>query len=203
VRGAAAANAVAVAMLPAALVRALPARNAATFLGLSRAALLAALLLNPLAMIALGTATVRAVEAVTGAQRPQLISDGPGTCSQAADYAPLARLPRGLVLGFIDAGPFLLMTTPHAALAAPYHRNVRGNAAMLDVFLAPASEARARLAALGVDYVAFCPGAPERHNYATAAPHALAAALGRGEVPDFLEPVALEGTKLAVYRARR
>ena len=133
-----------------------------------------------------------------------MISDGPGTCRDAADYAtPRAPLPAALVLGFIDAGPFVLMETPHRVLAAPYHRNVAGNAAMLDVFLGPPKRRAARLAALGVDYVAFCPGAPERHNYAAAAPDGLAAALARGDVPDFLERVPLDGTNLAVYRARR
>src|SRR5262249_20075597 len=75
-----------------------------------------------------------------------IVSDGPGTCHQAADYAPLARLPRGRVLGFIDAGPFLLMQTPHEVLAAPYHRNIKGNGAMFDVFLGPVGEAQQRLA---------------------------------------------------------
>jgi hypothetical protein len=203
VRGAAAANAVAVALLPAALLRSFPAPSGgAMFLGLGRAALVAALLLNPLAMIALGAAGARAAEAITGAHRAVVISDGPATCREASDYAPLARLPKGRVLGFIDAGPFILMETPHAMLAAPYHRNVRGNAAMLDIFLGPASSAQTALAALGVDYIAFCPGAPERHNYAAAAPDGLAATLGRGEVPDFLERIPLDGTNLSVYRPR-
>jgi hypothetical protein len=203
VRGAAAANALAAALLPAALVGALPASSGRElFLGLGRAALIAALLLNPLSMIAIGAAGARAVETATGVQRPVVLSEGPGTCRQAADYARLAHIPKGVVLGFIDAGPFILMETPHAALAAPYHRNIRGNAAMLDIFLGPASEAQKRLAALGVDYIAFCPGSPERYNYAAAAPDGLAATLARGEVPDFLERVPLDGTNLAVYRAR-
>ena len=174
----------------------------ATYLGLGRGALIAALLLNPLSLIAVGAAGARVVEASADAQRPAVISTGPGTCRQASDYAPLANLPKGLVLSFIDAGPLLLMTTPHAVLAAPYHRNLKGDAAMLDVFLGPASEAQKRLAALHVDYIAFCPGAPERHIYAAAAPDGLAGALGRGEVPGFLERVPFEGTGLAIYRAR-
>ena len=203
VRASAAANAVAAAVVAAALVRLFPAPSgSAAALGLSRAALIAALVLNPVALIAIGSATARTVEATTGRQRPTVISDGPGTCRRVSDYAPLARLPRGLVLGFIDAGPFVLMETPHSVLAAPYHRNGKGNAAMLDVFLAPPQQAAKRLAALGVDYVAFCHGAPERHNYAAAAPDGLAAALGRGEVPDFLERLPLAGTDLAVYRVR-
>ena len=87
-------------------------------------------------------------------------------------------------------------------LAAPYHRNIKGNAAMLDVMLAPPDAAAARLQVLGVDYLAVCPGAPERYNYAAYAPDGLLAALSRGEVPDFLERLPLDGTDLAVYRPR-
>jgi hypothetical protein len=115
----------------------------------------------------------------------------------------LARLPRGLVLGFIDAGPLVLMHTPHSVLAAPFHRNVKGNTAMFDVFLGPPEEAPARLADLGVEYLAFCPGAPERHNYAASAPEGLVAALARGEVPAALERVPLDGSDLIVFRRRR
>src|SRR5262249_15601947 len=142
----------------------------AIFFGLGRAALMAAAILNPLSLIAFGNLAARAAEFATATHPPLVIADGPGTCRRVADYTPLASLPRGLVLGFIDAGPFVLMQTPHSVLAAPYHRNIKGNAGMLDVFLGRADEAAARLKALGVDYVAFCPGAPERYNYARAAP---------------------------------
>jgi hypothetical protein len=197
VRGAAAANAVAAALVPAALACTFRTPNdRAVFLGFGRTALIAALLINPLALIAIGGAVAR------GTPHPTVIADGPGTCRRAADYAPLAPLSHGLVLAFIDAGPFLLMETPHAVLAAPYHRNVIGNAAMLDVFLSPPSEAAARMKILGVDYIAFCAGAPDRYNYVASAPEGLVAVLGRGEVPDFLERVALAGTELTVYRVR-
>jgi hypothetical protein len=200
-RGSATANALALAIVAAAVVRGLPAPDGrAIFFGLGRAALVAALVLNPLALIAAGKAAAWAVEQASGARRPVVVSDGPGTCRLPSDYAPLAHLPKGLVLGFIDAGPLLLMETPHGVLAAPYHRNIKGNAAMFDVFLGRPEAASARLAALGVDYVAFCPGAPERHNYAAAAPDGLAAALTRGDVPDGLERIPLEGTALVVYR---
>jgi hypothetical protein len=204
IRAGAAANAVAIALVPAALLRGLQAPDdRAVFLGLGRAVLLAALLLNPLALIAIGRAAAHVIETASGTHRPTVIADGPGTCRRSADYAPLARLPRGLVLAFIDAGPFLLMETPHAVLAAPYHRDLKGNAAMFDFFLGTPSEAAARSTALGVDYIAFCPGAPERYTYAASAPDGLAAALGRGEVPDSLERITLDGTDLAVFRPHR
>ena len=144
--------------------------RAPAYFGIGRPALLAALVLNPIALIAIGSVCARALEAIDGTHPPQVISDGPGACRSAADYAPLARLPRGRVAAFIDAEPFLLMETPHSVLAAPYHRNVEGNIAMLDIFLARPDETKAPIAALGVDYIAFCRGAPERYNYAAAAP---------------------------------
>ena len=58
------------------------------------------------------------------------------------------------------------------------------------------------MAAHGIDYVAFCPGAPERYDYVASAPAGLAAALYRGDVPGFLERVPLAGTDLVVYRVR-
>ena len=202
-RGTAAANALAAALVPAALLRTFPApQGRASYFGLGRSALVAIVLVNPLALIAIGNAGARISEAATGAKRPLVIADGPGTCRLASDYTPLAHLPKGAILGFIDAGPFILLETPHSVWAAPYHRNIAGNGAMLDVFLGAPSEAAARLKAIGADYLAFCPGAPERHNYAAAAPDGLAAALGRGETPPFLERIPLDGTALAVYRVQ-
>ena len=62
---------------------------------------------------------------------------------------------------------------------------------------------KAEMAARGIDYVAFCPGAPERYNYAAVAPKSLVAALGRNEIPGFLERIPLDSTDLAVFRVRR
>jgi hypothetical protein len=60
-------------------VRGLPAADGrAVFFGLGRAALIAAFLINPLALIAIGNAGARAVEIATGAQRRTVIADGPG-----------------------------------------------------------------------------------------------------------------------------
>jgi hypothetical protein len=94
---------------------------------------------------------------------------------------------------------------PAPARAPPTTRRSRakGNGEMFDIFLGAPSEAPARLQALGIDYVAFCPGAPERYTYVKTAPDGLVAALARGEIPEFLEPVPLAGTDLLVYRPRR
>jgi hypothetical protein len=203
VRGASGANAVGAALLPAALSSILPATpGASSYFGLSRAALSAMLLFNPATLSALGGASAR-VFAGNAVSSWRFINGGDaGTCQRPADYKPLARLPRGLVLAFIDSGPFILMETSDAILAAPYHRNQAGNLAMLNIFMAMPAEAQARMADRGVNYVAFCPGAPERYNYTMRAPESLVAALSRNEAPGFLEKVPLAGTDLVVYRVR-
>jgi hypothetical protein len=204
VRGASGANALGAVLVPAALIRLLPARaGGMVYFGVPRAALIAMLFLNPLTLVALGSGAAHAFAAVKAPAGKIISSGDAGTCQRRADYAPLATLPRGLVLAFIDSGPFILLETQHSVLAAPYHRNQSGNLAMLDMMLAAPAEAERRMAARGVDYVAFCPGAPERYNDAAAAPNSLAAALANDQAPAFLERIAFEGTDLAVYQVRR
>jgi len=201
VRGTAGANAVAAALFAAAVVRSFPARDGERVVfGLSRAALIAVLLINPATLLPIGSAGARAL----GITPPQFLTSGQaGTCQQPADYAPLADLPRGRVLAFIDSGPFILMRSDDAVFGGPYHRNVAGNLAILDMFLAAPADAARQMAARGIDYVAFCPGAPERHQYAALAPHGLAAALAKDEAPAFLARLPTSGTDLALYRVRR
>ncbi|MGN6459853.1 MAG: hypothetical protein ACTHLY_01485 [Pseudolabrys sp.] len=200
VRGTAGANAIAAALFPAALIVCFPtvAETRSRF-GLSRGALVALLLINPAALLAIGGGAARAI----GFDTPQFVTSGDtGTCQQPADYTPLATLPPGRVLAFIDAGPFILMQSGSTVFGAPYHRNETGNLATLDVFLAAPGEVARQMAARDIAYVAFCPGSPERHQYTDVAPGGLAAALAKGEVPDFLEQLPAPGSDLLLYRVR-
>jgi len=203
VRGASGANAVGAALLPAALSSILPAATgASSYFGISRAALSVMLVFNPATLSAIGSGAGRVFRGNAVSAWRFINSGDAGTCQRPANYKPLARLPRGLVLAFIDAGPFILMETDDTVLAAPYHRNQAGNLAMLNIFMAAPAEAQMRMARRGIDYIAFCPGAPERYNYTARARASLVAALSRNEVPGFLEKVPLAGTDLVVYRVR-
>jgi hypothetical protein len=202
VRGAGSANVVAAALFSAALLQLLPTPEGPRRLfNIGRPALAVMLLFNPASLLALGNVTARAF--ATPATTRLLVSGQAGTCQRPADYTPLASLPRGRVLAFIDSGPFILMQTHDAVFAGPYHRNQAGNIAMFDMFLSPPAKAQKLMAKYDVAYVAFCPGAPERYTYAEHAPHGLAAVLGKNDVPTFLQRVRLAGTDLAVYRVRR
>jgi hypothetical protein len=73
---------------------------------------------------------------------------------------------------------------------------------MLEIMLGRPEDAVTRLAALQIDYVAFCPGAAERHIYARAAPNSLAASLAAGRAPAGLEPIDRGEHELKAYRVQ-
>jgi hypothetical protein len=130
------------------------------------------------------------------ASAPQMgivAADPAAACETVSSLSALAALPPGRVMAPIDSGPAILAATAHSVFAAPYHRNNAGNRAMLDAMLAAPDAARRLLADRRVDYVLVCPAAPDQKDFEAMAPDGLAAGLGRGEAPDFLERVELAG----------
>lgn len=123
-------------------------------------------------------------------------------CRTAEALAPLAALPPGLVFAPIDDGSHLLVATPHGVIAAPYHRNGRGNRLVLGAFLARPAEAEAVVRSSGARYLAICPGEAQVGTMAMAAPAGLAADLAAGEVPAWLEPLPLQTTPYRVFTLR-
>jgi hypothetical protein len=110
-------------------------------------------------------------------------------CLAQPDYAALAALPATTVLAVSNLGAPILAWTPHRALAGPYHRNVAGNLAVLDMLMGSPDEASALAARLGVGIVALCPGNDETRVLAASAPGGLLAGLLAGNVPGWLEPL--------------
>jgi hypothetical protein len=122
-------------------------------------------------------------------------------CFDNASYAPLARLPAGLVAADIDFGPFLLALTPHSVLAAPYHRLSSGIIAANEAFASPPADAERILSRLQTTYVVTCglqalPSLAETRRAAS-----LATQLQSGAVPAWLELLPGEGP-IRVYRLR-
>jgi len=120
------------------------------------------------------------------------------SCTGPDSLARLAALPPGHLLAPFDLGAYALAATPHEVLAAPYHRNNRGNRAMTDFFTGSPAQSEAIARQWGIDYVAFCPG--DLDPFVKAAPHGLAEALRAGTVPDWLVPVRSDGAPLHLYR---
>lgn len=94
----------------------------------------------------------------------------------------------GLVVATSNFGSFLLKSTPHGILAAPYHRDAHGILAVEAVFTGPDPEAAFR--ATGATYLAACTGDPELHQMAERAPQGLAARLIEGARAPWLVEVA-------------
>ena len=97
-----------------------------------------------------------------------------------------ARAP-GLVVATSNFGAFLLKATPHAVLAAPYHRGAHGILAVDAVFTGADPEAAFR--ATGATYLAACTGDPELNQMAERAPDGLAARLIDGVRPPWLAEI--------------
>jgi hypothetical protein len=108
-----------------------------------------------------------------------------------AALRPIALQPKGYVLTHVDLGPRLIAVTHHDAVAGPYHRNHRDIVETMRAFRGTAEEARRTVEARGIDYVLICPNLSETTIYATQAKNGFYVQLVRGQVPAWLEPVAL------------
>jgi hypothetical protein len=195
-RGAAAASMVAAPMFAASLVILWPT------LAAGRSLVLLALVVSPASFAALGLSAKPLIDFIFKPQMTIAERDA-STCQTMSDVASMTRLPKGRVMAPIDLGPLILAATDHAVFAAPYHRNNDGMVAMLKLMLAPVPAAHQILSDRRVDYVVTCSAAPEP-DLVKLAPDGLAARLGRGETPDFLEPLDLDPThKISIWRVRR
>jgi hypothetical protein len=127
----------------------------------------------------------------------------PQACFETQSYAPLAKLPPGLVVTGIAYGPFVLALTSHSVLSAPYHRLSTGIIAAYKIFAEPPDEAYRIITRLRVNYVAMCGlrapvGLTDQQRAAS-----LWGQLQAGAVPDWLkrEPAA-DGQAFAIYRVK-
>ena len=118
----------------------------------------------------------------------EVVIDHATTCREADAYERLAALPAGRVMAPVDLGTSILLRTPHAIYAAPYHRNGGAIAQATTLFMSPPQSAHAELVSLEADYFVFCQGLNEFDHYALAAPGSLADRLQAGDLPEWLEP---------------
>jgi hypothetical protein len=115
-------------------------------------------------------------------------------CYDTARYAPLARLPAGLVLAEPNLGPFVLANTGHSAISAPYHRMTWGILAAHDALTTPTNRAESAVRALHTTYIVDCPV-----HVLRAPSDSLAADLRRGNPPAWLQRLSSPGQPLQIY----
>jgi hypothetical protein len=124
-------------------------------------------------------------------------------CFEKQSYAPLARLPAGVIAADINYGPFLLALTPHSVLAAPYHRIAPAIVEAHRALAAVPDDARGRLARLRADYVVVCGDRAPAGLSRSERDASLWGRLRAGAVPDWLEAVpVVPAQPISVYRVR-
>jgi hypothetical protein len=196
-RGSAAATIVAAPIFSVCVATLWPARDQ------GRKLLLSALIASPASFAASGLIARPLIDRIVQPQWTIAEQDATSSCRTVSSLAPLAALARGRVMAPIDLGSAILAATEHSVFAAPYHRNNDGNLSMFHVMLAAPRTAQQILSDRRVDYIVMCAGGSEQMEFGKLAPDGLAARLGRGEIPDFLEPLALDRSgKLVAWRVR-
>jgi hypothetical protein len=122
-------------------------------------------------------------------------------CLSTAAILPLAQLPKGLVVTETDLGPFIVSLTNLDVLAAPYHRLGSSIVEADRILRGPASEAEARLHAIGARYVITCKVFDSETARKNVPADALQSLIYADNPPAFLKPVTLPApSPLKVWR---
>jgi hypothetical protein len=125
-------------------------------------------------------------------------------CMAKRQLDALRRLPDGDIAAPLDITPAILLETPHRAIASGHHRNASGMRDVIRLFIFAVPQGAEIVTRRKIDYVVFCPDAPEAIRYANSGPGGLSAMLRAGAAPQWLERVSLPGLRgLQVWRVRK
>lgn len=132
---------------------------------------------------------------------------GDASCMTTPAIRSLAALPKGLFVGSVDFGSYIVALTPHDALAAPYHRIDKAILDDLAILAAAPADAKPMLRKVHADYIVLCLPKLDAKAAATitadTAPPSLEGRLKAGLTIDFLDPIATSGpAELGVWRVR-
>ena len=123
--------------------------------------------------------------------RDQAIGKANRLCASLWGLRPVALEPRGTVMTFVDMGPRLIAVTPHDTIVGPYHRNGQQIADVMNFWRGDADQAHRIAAHYRANYVLSCPYSSTTTIFVAEAPKGFYGQLERGQVPKWLQPVAL------------
>ncbi|KKC37799.1 hypothetical protein WH87_08885 [Devosia epidermidihirudinis] len=120
-------------------------------------------------------------------------------CMMPSAFEDLAAIPAERMMTPIDLGAHMLLYTPHAVVAAPYHRNQQGVRDAFRFFNDPIAEARTILDERGIGLVVICPGMAEMQGLPDRAEDSFVNLYARDALPAWLEDVSLPDAALKVF----
>lgn len=147
------------------------------------------------------TVMVNAVLNVWPSQQTQAFTQARASkvaCLNPENFRDLRGLPPERVMAPIDLGAHILLETPHAVVAAPYHRNQDGVLDAFRFFNRPVAEARQIASQRGLGLLITCDSMPEMQGAGLNQPNTILSLLAAGTPPDWLEDVSLGGP-LKIY----
>lgn len=157
-------------------------------------------IVNPIVPGVAGSTIAKQFEA----KNKKFLTGGGQGCYTQKSFANLSAKPNGLVIAPIDMGARILLTSQHTVLAAPYHRNNKGNMAAYNFFLLPADQALAHAITLNADYVAICKRSAEVTILSREGPKGLMADMQAGKIPAWLKPLPVpRGSDVLAYQIER
>ena len=113
-------------------------------------------------------------------------------CSSLWGLHAVAIQPKGLVFTFVDLGPRLITVTSHDAITGPYHRNWPQIVDVMNAWRGSESQAHQIIAGkYHSKYVLSCPNSSTTTIFMSEVPNGFYGQLTRGQVPKWLQPVAL------------
>ncbi|MEO5640539.1 MAG: AcrB/AcrD/AcrF family protein, partial [Sphingomicrobium sp.] len=123
--------------------------------------------------------------------REKAIGRANNRCPTMAALHPVALQPAGVVFTFVDLAPRLITVTHHSSVAGPYHRNGAAIGDIMNAFRGTADEAHAIMLRHHATYVLTCPDMSQTTIFMAETPKGFYGQLARGQVPAWLEPIAL------------
>ncbi len=121
------------------------------------------------------------------------------SCLMPDAFTGLAGLPPERIMTPIDLGSHMLLYTPHAVVAAPYHRNEHGVRDAFRFFNEPIGEARKILQARGISLVVICPAMSEVRGLVAHASDSFVTLYAEGRLPAWLHEASRPEDVLKVY----
>ncbi len=123
--------------------------------------------------------------------RDKAIGRANSLCASLWGLRPVALQPKGTVFTFVDLGPRLITVTHHNAIIGPYHRNGQQIADVMNTFRGSADQAHRLITKYHSNYLLSCPNSSTTTIFMAEAPKGFYAQLERGQVPSWLQPIAL------------